>query len=120
MNEDLRIRLGFEEVPFRFKITLQFPEIIDLPVKNDPDGTIFIAERLPSRVQIDDGEAPMCKADLPIRPEPLPIWAPVGHSFGHLSQPILVDLSTICPQEACNTAHSIHPLAQHGRPFTRA
>jgi hypothetical protein len=46
MDDDLGIGLGFEVVPACFELGAYGLEVVDLPVINDPDISIFIRDRL--------------------------------------------------------------------------
>src|SRR2546426_9691432 len=41
----------------RAEIGGQLPVVVDLAVEHDPDGAIFVADRLVARLQVDDAQA---------------------------------------------------------------
>src|SRR5882757_6225628 len=56
MHDDLRIRVSTKSMPAAFQIGTQFPEIVDLPVENDPHLLVRIGHGLMTSRQINDGK----------------------------------------------------------------
>ena len=56
MNEDLAVAVRTEVVSLLDQLSAQFDVVIDLAVTNDPYGFVFVAKRLLSSLDVDDGE----------------------------------------------------------------
>jgi hypothetical protein len=58
------IRIRAEPVT-AFKVSTQFPEVVDLAVEDDPDRLILVGHGLvPAIGQVDDTETPVAQSDL--------------------------------------------------------
>src|SRR6266498_183511 len=66
MNNHLRVGIGVEQMSFRLQLHTQSLIIVDLPIVDNPDSTIFIADRLVSRFKIDNTKSATTKTDVSI------------------------------------------------------
>jgi hypothetical protein len=62
------------------------PVIVDLPVENNGDRTIFIADRLMAGCKVDDAEAAHAEADPALGEEPIIVRAAMRHHVAHTTQ----------------------------------
>ena len=62
VQEDFGICVGIELVSASFQVGTKFNVIEDLSVVNDPQGLVFIVDRLITTGKVDDAEACRCKA----------------------------------------------------------
>ena len=104
VEDDLRIRLTGETVALVQQGFPQFQKIIDLPVKNQLKGSIFVGHGLPALFgEVDNGETAMSQGD------------PFGSENSALIRsPVFNDLVAffgdrgIRPGKTTNSAHSIY------------
>src|SRR5690606_15378425 len=83
---DFGVGIRTEAVAFRFQGLAHLRKIVNLAVEGQPDGFVRCAHRLvTSLAQVNDGEAPMCEAALPIflQPYPAAIRPSMSHGRGH-------------------------------------
>jgi hypothetical protein len=57
MDDDFGVGVGIKPVTFLLQRSSQFNVIEYLAVEHDPDGLIFVVDRLPSTLEIDDAQA---------------------------------------------------------------
>src|SRR5437667_609268 len=57
MNHDLGIGSRHELMPFRAEPLTKLVEVVDLPIKNNPDRSVLVRDRLAPRIEVDDGES---------------------------------------------------------------
>jgi hypothetical protein len=116
----------FVEVNNRFGVTVraiavsprdqlftQSKVVVDLAVKDKPDGSVFIADGLVSGCEVDNTEAAYPKTDRPLDKGALIIWTAVCHDIAHPAQDegIRSHIHTEF-QNACDTAHRpVYPKA---------
>src|SRR5262249_52503942 len=58
VDDHFRIRAGRESVAAGFEISSKLPEVVDLAVEDELHRSIFVRDRLITRLEIDDGQAP--------------------------------------------------------------
>jgi hypothetical protein len=63
MDEDFGVGVSPEEVAGGDEIAAQFDVVVNLPVKNDAHGFIFIPNGLPAAFEIDDTETAHAKPE---------------------------------------------------------
>src|ERR1041385_926228 len=63
MDERFRIAVCIKAMPGLFKALPQLQMVVDLPVEDDPDALIFVADRLMAAGHIDNGKASHPKSD---------------------------------------------------------
>ena len=62
VNDHFGIRASTEHMASGQEIVTEFLEVIDFPIKDNPDGPILIRQRLMTRCQIDDGKTAKAQA----------------------------------------------------------
>ena len=61
MNDDLRVSLGLEDVSLGPELFSKLFVVVDFSIEYDPDGTIFVRNRLMAAIQIDDRKSSKTK-----------------------------------------------------------
>jgi len=57
VDQDLGIRMSAETMAFGDQLFAEFRVIIQLAVRDEVDGTLFVADRLMPRLHVDNGKA---------------------------------------------------------------
>src|SRR2546426_3304532 len=57
VNDHLRVSAGVEAVATTFQCRAQLWEVVDLPIEDDPDGSVLVVDGLMSSGQIDDTQS---------------------------------------------------------------
>ncbi len=83
VDDDFGIAAGAEAVAGGFELFAQISEIVNLAVKGDPDGAVFIAHGLLAKGGVDDGEAAVAEGDVLADEVAVAIGAAVGECGGH-------------------------------------
>src|SRR4029453_13746589 len=91
MDKHFGVRPGVKLLAAVFEISSQRFEVVDLPVRHNPHGLVFVVERLMAGYEVDDTQAPRSEANRPLEINALIIGAAVGHSVAHAKQYFLID-----------------------------
>ena len=86
VHQHLRIGAGLAPMSSGDQILFQFQVVVDLAVEDDPDGAIFVRDRLLPGLQIDDCQAPHTQGDGLPHVEPFVIGAAMNDSVSHRAQ----------------------------------
>src|SRR5262245_33764685 len=84
----------------------QFTVVVDFPVEDNLDRAIFIAERLSTAGQIDNGKTPMNKPNSGPPPIAFAVWTTMGYRVPHSLQmyrihgPLWIEI-----HNSCNSTH---------------
>jgi hypothetical protein len=81
--------------PAALEFGAEFPIVIDLAVLDDDDAAVLVRDRLVAAGEIDDGEAPCCKADSSVMECPLAVRTPVDQSLVHRLEDGRFDLAAV-------------------------
>jgi len=82
--------------------------VVDLSIENDPYGTVFVAEGLMARSEVDDAQAAHAKPDPALREDALVVRTAVGHDVAHAAQRAGVDVCVRAEfKYACNSTHTV-------------
>src|SRR5712692_8886603 len=65
--------------------------VVDLAVERDPNGLVFVCERLGAPLNVDDAEAPMAETDAAVAVQARAIWSPVSEGVAHANHPVGID-----------------------------
>src|SRR2546425_1040086 len=57
VNDHLGVSAGVEAVATSFQCPAQLWEVVDLPIEDDPEGSVLVVDGLMSRRQIDDTQS---------------------------------------------------------------
>ena len=91
-QEHLGVRPRPEAVSPCRELGAELPEVVDLPVADDPDPRVVGRHRLPRRVgQIHDGQAPVREPHRALGPDPRAVRAAVGEEIAHAAEDLRVD-----------------------------
>ena len=63
MNDDFRVRSGFENMALLDQIVMQISEIVDLSVEDHPYSAVLVGYRLMSTIEINDRKSPVAETD---------------------------------------------------------
>jgi hypothetical protein len=89
MDQNLRIRVGVKPMATSLQVLPKLWIVEDLPIVNDPDGPIFIVNRLVSTAQVDDAQPGMGKSGVLTKIDPKGIRAPMPEQSQHLPEKLL-------------------------------
>src|SRR5882672_10623168 len=114
MNDGFRVGSRLEPVPAREVPAVQLFEIVDFAVKNDPDRTILVRERLVAPFHVNNRQSAEPQTDAGTAIAPLVIRPPMADSVGHgLEYPGLEGGFTSGFEDAADPAHNLS--SRHGR-----
>src|SRR5579864_1100639 len=82
MDNGFRICRGVETVPASLKFRAKIAVIVDLAVEGYPDSLVLIRKRLVASGQVDDAEAAIAEAELPVKMKTFIVRAAVDHCIG--------------------------------------
>ena len=83
MHEHLGIAPGPEPVPPPFQFPPQLPVVVDLPVEDDLDRPVLVADRLVASRKVDDREPPVDQSQARLFKEPFRIRPSMGNPIAH-------------------------------------
>ena len=86
MKNDLGITLRPELMPAFLKHLAESTVVEDLAVEDDPERSVFIAERLSAGFKINDRQARMCKPRVVIHINIMPVGTAQSHRIHHFLQ----------------------------------
>ena len=95
VNNDLGIRPCSKYVPESFQLTLEFGEIIDFTVEDNPDGFLLVGHGLVTALKVDDGEPSKAEPDWPSYVIAFVIGTSVRNTVGHPLDILAEDRSSI-------------------------
>src|SRR5262249_17221651 len=88
------------------ELSTQFTVVVELPVEDNLDRAIFIAERLSAAGQIDNGKTPMNKSNSGLPPVAFTVRTTMGNRITHALQiyrihgPLSIEI-----HDSCNSTH---------------
>ncbi len=103
VNDNFSVRARAEGMSLLDELIVKFDVIIDLSVETNRQGTVLIVDRLPSPIQVDDGESPHAHVK-PVRlvvVRTFTVGAPMSQALSHPGQETLL----VKTGEAENSAH---------------
>jgi hypothetical protein len=113
MDYNFRVRAGTEEVATRQQIPAERLKIVNLAVKNDPDGLIFIGHWLAATCQIDDGQPAVAQTGVAVQMYSVAVRPSMKEGGKHALDVILRHLRRrIKDQFSRYAAHNIIPLSE--------
>src|SRR5262249_35562471 len=97
----------------RLEIAAQFLVVVNFAVKDDPDVSLFVADRLMPALHIDDAEPAHCQTDAPLDKKAGVIGAAVHNLLVHFCQRLALHATRIKPKNSADPAHnqSLEPAA---------
>src|SRR5689334_21328936 len=89
------------------KVCIELGKVVRLTVKDDPQGLIFIGNRLVATFHIDDGEASHAQADAWFRVKAIAIRPTMENGLRHLIEELQIGRSMIGRGDTTNTTHDV-------------
>jgi hypothetical protein len=111
VNDRLRIAGRPQCVPAPLEIAPQLLVVVDLAVEDDPDGPVFVRDRLGAVIEIDDAEAPHADRHAVADVHTLIVRASMRHDAAHGTNLVLVNGLPVPANYACDAAHGRFSLA---------
>src|SRR5579864_6101839 len=109
MNDGFGIAVCAIAMAASDQILPQGAMIVDFAVEDDPDGTIFIADRLMSTRNVDDAETAHAEPDPALREESVIIGTAVRHDVAHVPQSARIGLRPFAKfKYSCNATHAVY------------
>jgi hypothetical protein len=110
VQHDFRIGSGGESVAFLDKLFSKLDIVEGFPVEDDPEGPIFVRDRLSSAVDSDDAEARACQTDPGSNVDAGFVGPPMPQSGNHANEGFFLDIGrSLQGQDARYAAHSLSP-----------
>jgi hypothetical protein len=79
--------------------------IVNLSVEDNRHRAIFVKDRLPSAVDVDDRQTTHAQPDLPVEEKSVVVRTAPPDQRAHPTDQLLIDPSELCMNTADNTAH---------------
>src|SRR5437870_10514948 len=106
VNDHLRVRAGVEAVATSFQCRAQLWEVVDLPIEDDPDGSVLVVDGLMSGRQVDDTQSAHAQTGTALSVDSFVVRSAVHDGLAHL-----VDVCTagqivmLSTDDACYSTH---------------
>src|SRR6185436_11738295 len=104
MNEGFRIAGGFEDVTLCDQIIAETLVIVDFAIEDNPDGSVFIGNRLVAAREINDTETPHSDRAIAIGVEAFIVRTAVDHAITHRLHERLTS-GRVKGKKSCNSTH---------------
>jgi hypothetical protein len=100
----------------RFELHSKLTVVVDLAVEHDPDRTIFVVDRLLSRREVDDAQAPHAETDARLHMDPLVVRPAMPDDVAHpADEPevclVLRSRRAVSPIAISKAGYSTHVLS---------
>ena len=105
VQEDFGICVGIELVTTCFQVGTKFNVIEDFSVVNDPEGLVFIVDRLITTGKVNDAESSGCKTGDVIHVDAEGIWATVPDQAKHTTEETFVRALAAKINYSCYSTH---------------
>src|SRR5262245_59216820 len=89
---------GFEQIA-------QLLVVVDLAVEHDPNGSVFVRNRLVAVVQIDDAEAPHAEGNAVGQVDAFVVWSAVDHGVAHPADFVFEDWTPVPSNDSGYATH---------------
>src|SRR5207249_4446240 len=86
MNYALRIALRGKPMSLFLQLPLKLPEVIDLSIKHDPNGSGLIRKWLMTGTNINDAESTKAQCNVSVKVNSAIVGAAVTQSISHIPQ----------------------------------
>src|ERR1044071_3232175 len=86
VDDDFRIGMGIEAVALRLELRTQLDVVEDLAVEDDPYCLVFVVDRLPATLEVDDAQPRVRQPDLLILVKARSIGTAVMQARDHLGE----------------------------------
>src|ERR1051326_5303406 len=92
------------------QLLLQFPIVVNLAIKADPNSSIFVAKGLLAGTEVDNAQAPMTQRGTRSDIDAVFVQSAMLQDTGHIADDILRNRSAVEVHETRNSAHAVsHP-----------
>ena len=105
VNKHFAVCFCIEDVICSNKLFSQIFVIIDLSVKSEHQGFVFIVNRLMTCINIDDAQSSKAHRDSGVFIKPAGVWTSVSDNIRHLANGITAVKHFTC--KSANSAHNI-------------
>src|SRR5262249_22797400 len=116
-NDGFRVAMRAEPVPSTAQLRPQFLVVVDFAIEDDPDGRVFVVDRLLAGRQINDGQTSHAEADARHKSADLIVWAAAANSCAHPAQDCVVAPRIVAWRSpsvgdvfVCKTGYSAHSV----------
>jgi hypothetical protein len=79
----LRIGFGLKNMALLFQLCPQFHKIVYFAIEYDPEGAVFVVERLIACVKVNDAKPAKAQRDAGIAIIPVAVWTAVDQAVRH-------------------------------------
>src|SRR6266851_309010 len=105
MNNDLGVGLCREFVAPSNQFLTKMLKVVDLAVKNDPDRSILIRDRLMTGMQINDAEASHAEAYIGANEKAVVVRTAMDNRRAHAADVLRRDGTAVKTENSYNAAH---------------
>src|SRR5438034_5115361 len=88
-----------------FEIAAQLAVVVDLPVEDDPDRTVLVADRLLPVLKVDDAQPTHSEPDPVAEIDAFIVGTAVDHRAAHGAHLVLDHGTAVPPDDACDATH---------------
>src|SRR5205085_775399 len=106
VNDRFRIARRPQRMPALLEVAPQLLVVVDFAVENDPDGSVFVRDRLVAVIEIDDAEAPHANRHAVADVHTLIVRAAMRHDPAHGTNLVFLNGPSVPANYACDAAHS--------------
>src|SRR5260370_38103383 len=93
-------------MPLRQKFRRELAVVIDLTIEDDPEGSVFVGQRLVAGLQVDDAQTTHPDAETAVRVKPAAIRPATGQHLSHSEQALTVRWPRpVAAEDAEDAAH---------------
>ena len=106
MNDHFRISVGVEAMAICLESPSQLGKVVDLSIQYNPDGAIFVMDRLAARRQVDDAQSAHTQPNAPADVNAFIIRSAVHNGLAHVMNRCSVcHIGVFIADNACYAAH---------------
>src|ERR1700722_10017258 len=92
MDDGFGVATGAVNMSARFELRAQVGVVVDFAVEDDPDGSVFVTQRLLAGGEIDNAQATHTQRGRTVDADAFIIGATVGNSIAHSPQDFAIDV----------------------------
>src|SRR5687768_9947737 len=109
VNDGFGVAAGLEHVATTLEIAAQLAVVVDLPVEDNPDGPVFVGDRLMAAREVDDAQPAHAERHAVTEIHPLVVRTAVHDRGAHAADVRLRYRSSIPAHDSGNAAHRYFP-----------
>src|SRR5277367_762782 len=107
--------MGVEAMSATLKLFTQFWEIVNFPIKDNPNRAVLVEDRLMASGQIDNAEAAHAQAYAVFDENTFVVRTTVHNGLAHAMNGLGIDRPRCHTDDSCDSAHALSLIPQ---PFT--